>query len=179
MKLTYEELETKLEVTEAKLAETLNLLKIALERISVLEERLNKNSKNSSKPPSTDRKRNSFNDDKGPKKPRPGTHRELLSSDQIDHFHTCTLDSCPCCGSNQIVDQEQPLILQQVELPEVKAVTTQFTAQSIRARHVEKSLLVILGKKFIKIFSILNRDVLIFLRKEAIAVIMNKGSYFF
>jgi transposase len=119
MKLTYEEL-------EAKLAATENLLKLALERISVLEERINKNSKNSSKPPSTDRKGNSPDDDKGPKKSRPGINRGLLSSDQIDHFHTCTLECCPCCGSNQIVDQEQPLILQQVELPEVKAVTTQF-----------------------------------------------------
>lgn len=119
MKPTYEEL-------EAKLAETLNLLKLALDRIAVLEERINKNSKNSSKPPSTDRKGNSSNDDKGPKKPRPGINRELLSSDQIDHFHTCKLDSCPCCGSNQIIDQEQPLILQQVELPEVKAIATQF-----------------------------------------------------
>ncbi len=65
MKPMYEEL-------EAKLAETLNLLKLALERISILEERLNKNSNNSSKPPSTDRKGNSSNDDKGPKKRRPG-----------------------------------------------------------------------------------------------------------
>lgn len=119
MKPTYEEL-------EAKLAETLNLLKIALERISVLEERINKNSKNSSKPPSTDRKENSPSENKGPKKPRSGINRKLLSSDQIDHFHTCTLDSCPCCGSNQLIDQDRPLILQQVELPEVKAVATQF-----------------------------------------------------
>lgn len=126
MKPTYEELETKLFATEAKLAETLNLLKLALDRISVLEERLNKNSNNSSKPPSTDRKRNSSSENNGSKKRRPGVTRELLPPDQIDHFHICTLSYCPCCGSNQIVDQEQPLILQQVELPEVKAVTTQF-----------------------------------------------------
>jgi len=126
MKPTYEELEAKLLATEVRLAETLNLLKLALERISTLEERLNKNSNNSSKPPSTDCKRNSSNDDKSPKKQRAGIDRELLSSNQIDHFHTCMLNCCPCCGSNQIVDQEQPLILQQVELPEVKAVTTQF-----------------------------------------------------
>jgi transposase len=92
----------------------------------VLEERINKNSKNSSKPPSTDHKRNSAADDKGPKKPRSGINRKLLSSDQIDHFHACTLDSCPYCGSNQLIDQDRPLVLQQVELPEVKAVATQF-----------------------------------------------------
>lgn len=126
MKPSYEELETKLAATEAKLNETLNLLKIALERISELEERINKNSKNSSKPPSTDRKGSFSNDNKKSKKPRSGISREFLPPDQIDHFHTCTLDICPCCGSNQIVDQNQPLLLQQVELPQVKAVTTQF-----------------------------------------------------
>ena len=110
MKPTYEELETKLLATQTKLIETLSLLKQALERISVLEERLNKNSNNSSKPPSTDSKRNSSNDDKGAKKRRPGVNRKLLSADQIDYFHICTLNCCPCCGSNQIVDQEQSLI---------------------------------------------------------------------
>jgi hypothetical protein len=91
MNPTYEELEAKLLATEAKLAETLNLLKLALKRISVLEERLNKNSNNSSKPPSTDRKGNSSNDDKSPKKRRSGINRELLPPDQIDLFHTCTM----------------------------------------------------------------------------------------
>ncbi|CCB85476.1 unknown protein [Parachlamydia acanthamoebae UV-7] len=52
MKPTYEEL-------EAILVKTQNLLKLALDRITVLEEKLNKNSKNSSKPPSSDRKSNS------------------------------------------------------------------------------------------------------------------------
>ncbi|MCX8491249.1 MAG: IS66 family transposase, partial [Cyclobacteriaceae bacterium] len=52
--------------------------------------------------------------------------------DQIDHFHVCTLDCCPGCGSNDIVDQEQPLVLQQVELPEVKAFTTQFNCTKYR-----------------------------------------------
>lgn len=46
MKLSYEELEAKLQTTEAKLAETHRLLKLAIERIAALEERLNKNSKN-------------------------------------------------------------------------------------------------------------------------------------
>ncbi len=46
MKPTYEELENDLK-------ETQKLLKIALERIIKLEEQINKNSKNSSKPPSS------------------------------------------------------------------------------------------------------------------------------
>ena len=56
MKPTYEELEIRLNSTLEDLVKTQNLLKLALERIAVLEERLNKNSKNSSKPPSSDRK---------------------------------------------------------------------------------------------------------------------------
>lgn len=126
MKPTYQELEAKLSATETKLAETLQFLKLAIERIAVLEERLNKNSNNSSKPPSGDQKANSSDKSKKSKKYRPGISRALLSPDQIDHFHTCTLKSCPCCGSEEIVDQDQPLILQQVELPKVKAITTQF-----------------------------------------------------
>jgi len=68
MKPTYEELEAKLALTEANLAKALNLLNLALERIAVLEEQINKNSKNSSKPPSSDHKKNSSNKDKGSRK---------------------------------------------------------------------------------------------------------------
>lgn len=126
MKPTCEELEVKLASTEVKLASTEALLKLAFERIAKLEEQLNKNSKNSSKPPSSDQKGNAPPNDKQPKKPRPGINRALLPADQIDHFHTCKLESCPSCGSHQLIDQQLPLILQQVELPEVKAVATQF-----------------------------------------------------
>lgn len=126
MKPTYEELEFYLKNTQEALAKTQNLLKLALDLIAVLEERLNKNSNNSSKPPSGDRKGNSLDKAKEPKKRRPGICRSLLSPDQIDHFHNCKLESCPCCGSTQLIDQNQPLVLQQVELPEVKAIATQF-----------------------------------------------------
>ena len=66
MKPTYEQLEAELATTKTELAETKTqlstaeaklgkmegLLKLALERVAKLEEQLNKNSKNSSKPPS-------------------------------------------------------------------------------------------------------------------------------
>lgn len=126
MKPTYEEIELHLKNTLEVLTKTQNLLKLALERIAVLEERLNKNSKNSSKPPSSDLKGNSNDKDKEPKKPRPGVNRALLSPEQVDLFHICILENCPCCGSTQIIDQNQSLVLQQVELPEIKAIFTQF-----------------------------------------------------
>jgi len=50
MKPTYEELEAKVQRLE-------NLLKQALEKIAKLEEQLGRNSKNSSKPPFTDQKK--------------------------------------------------------------------------------------------------------------------------
>lgn len=126
MKPSYEELEIYLNKTQEQLNKTQNLLKLALERIANLEERLNKNSKNSSKPPSSDQKANSPDRPNKERKSRPGHNRNLLPKEKIDHFRICHLETCPCCGSKDLVDQKQPLILQQVELPEVKASTTQF-----------------------------------------------------
>ena len=72
MKPTYEDLEAELKLTKQELDQTnkelgqtkvelhkaLKLLKITLDKIAELEEKLNTNSKNSSKPPSTDNKGN-------------------------------------------------------------------------------------------------------------------------
>lgn len=132
MKPTYEELENLFYKTQQQLIKTQDLFKLALERIAILEERLNKNSKNSSKPPSNDRKGNSSNDPKMPRAPRQGISRRVLNPDQIDHFHICKLDKCPCCGSSELVDQGEPLVLQQVELPEAKAIATQFDCTKYR-----------------------------------------------
>ncbi len=73
MKPTYEELEN-------QLAKTQHILKLALERIAVLEERLNKNSKNSSKSPSSDRKGNTNGSSKGTRNSRVGVNRPLIPS---------------------------------------------------------------------------------------------------
>ena len=56
MKPTYEELEKNCQGYESAIAKLQNLLKLALDRIAELEERINKNSQNSSKPPSSDKK---------------------------------------------------------------------------------------------------------------------------
>ncbi len=107
IKPKYEELETKLVATEAKLAELQRLLKIAIDRITALEERVNKNSSNSSKPPSADRKPDSRGKN-GSRKHRSEGYK------------------CPCCGSGNLSAEGEPLVLQQVDLPEVKATVTQF-----------------------------------------------------
>lgn len=118
MKPTYEEL-------ESALAKMQHLLKLALDRIAELEERLNKNSKNSSKPPSSDRKSN--NDDKKNKerKSREGINRAPIPPEKVDQFIDCTLANCPDCESDQLI-KDGSECLQQIELPEVKAMVTQF-----------------------------------------------------
>ena len=58
MKPTYEQLEAELAETKKKLDKTTELLMLALEEIADLKEKLKLNSKNSSKPPSTDQKAN-------------------------------------------------------------------------------------------------------------------------
>jgi len=132
MKPTYEELEFRLKHTQDSLDATLqafvktqNLLKLALDRIAELEERLNKNSKNSSKPPSSDRKPNRDNQKDNEKKTRSGINRALIPPEKIDQFLDCCMDNCPDCGSDELSKYGSEC-LQQIELPEVKAIVTQF-----------------------------------------------------
>lgn len=122
MKPTYEELESALEKTQ-------NILKLALARIAELEERLNKNSKNSSKPPSGDPKSNTDPSPKKDRPPRKGINRTPIPPEKVDHFITCKLDECPDCGSSALLNDGKPEILQQIDLPEVKALVTEFSCQ--------------------------------------------------
>lgn len=119
MKPTYEEL-------ESAFAKTQHLLKLALDRIAELEERLNKNSKNSSKPPSSDRKPNSGDQKGNEKKSRSGINRALIPPEKVDQFLDCCMDNCPDCGSDELSKYGSVECLQQIELPEVKAIVSQF-----------------------------------------------------
>lgn len=141
MKPTYAELEldlyqTKSELSQAKaeLSQMHELLKTALKEIdrlaqevARLKEQINKNSKNSSKPPSTDQKENTNLDQ--PKKKRKGSIRKARVSyplEKIDHHVECALDNCPHCNSVFIQWNGDVEILQQAELPEVKAIITEY-----------------------------------------------------
>jgi len=131
VKPTYEELEAKLRDTEARLQRTEALLKAALEKIEQLEARINRNSSNSSKPPSTDQKANTA--DKGKKHPRTsraGKARPSFPPDKIDKQVQCTQENCPHCGSSQIhLNGQSSEVLQQAELPEIKATITEYLLQ--------------------------------------------------
>ena len=124
MKPTYEELEAKLQRTE-------ELLKLALEEIAKLKAQLNRNSSNSSKPPSTDQKANTTEkENKNPRASREGKARPSFPPDKIDKQVQCTQENCPHCGSSKIHLNGLPSeILQQAELPEIKATITEYLLQ--------------------------------------------------
>ncbi len=127
MKPNYEELESALANTRSALANTQELLKSALDRILELEERLNLDSKNSSKPPSSDQKGNTPPNGKKKRKERKGIARSNFPPDRIDKHMECTQDNCPHCGSSSIhLDKRAHEIVQQVELPEVRALVTEY-----------------------------------------------------
>jgi transposase len=120
MKPSYEQLEAKLHRTE-------ELLRIALEEIVKLKEQLNRNSKNSSKPPSTDQKANTDAvPSKKKRKGKKGKAKPLYSPERVNHHIECGLDNCPHCGSVYIQWNGDSEILQQAELPEVKAIVTEY-----------------------------------------------------
>ncbi len=113
---------------EQELIQTRLLLAKAIERIQELEDRLNLNSKNSSKPPSQDQKKSNESPRKGGAKPgHKGHHRQLLPPDQVDVFKECVQKNCPCCGSEKIEQlAEEAALWQQVEIPCKIAYVTQY-----------------------------------------------------
>ncbi len=92
-----------------------------------LKEQLNLNSKNSSKPPSSDKKDSSKIRKKNGAKPgHPGHFRTLFPLDQVDEHVVLKASSCPRCGSAVRATNEGPSIHQQVEIPEVCRRVTQY-----------------------------------------------------
>ena len=147
MKPTYQQLEDLCRGQAQRIKEMESLLKQALgrivvleEQVSVLTERLGKNSKNSSKPPSTDRKRNTRLNRNGKRKPREGKARPLLPLNQVNHHKICQLQECPECGSSDLLLKRKRLIQQQVELPEGNGITTQFDRHKYRCRSCKSSV---------------------------------------
>lgn len=93
-------------------------------RIAELEERLNLNSNNSSKPPSTDQKKDKQSPKGGARKGHKGYHRIRYPEDQISSKVTSPLAECSYCGCKNL-KKTAPCIFQQVELPEIKPLVTQ------------------------------------------------------
>lgn len=127
MKPTYEELENKLHRTEELLARALEEISKLHVEISKLKDQINRNSKNSSKPPSTDQKSNTPNNENTPRKSRVGKARIPFPQDRVDSHVQCSQENCPHCGSAGIKLSHRPSEKwQQAELPEVKAIVTEY-----------------------------------------------------
>lgn len=147
MKPSYEQLEQELHTTKQelrianeKIAKLEELLRQALNRIAELENQIGRNSKNSSKPPSTDQKSNTHNNLRLKKKrSHAGKSRAPYPPEQVDQHIACTRVNCPYCKSTQLqVLHEPPVVWQQVELPPVQAIVTQFECQRYRCTECDK-----------------------------------------
>jgi len=99
---------------------------MALEEIADLRENLKLNSKNSSKPPSTDQKANTSSKHRKERKPRKGIARSNYPPERVDRSVECTRENCPYCGSQSIENVGMPEAFQQAELPEVHAIITEY-----------------------------------------------------
>ena len=127
MCLSCKQLEEKLAKSEENLARAESLLQLALKRIVKLEEQINKNSKNSSKPPSTDQKSNTSKKEPKKRAHRKGFSRPLYPQDRVDHQVQCKRTFCPHCQANKLKRlKAEPFVWQQTELPEMRAIITQF-----------------------------------------------------
>lgn len=133
MEPTYEELkaeyaELKAEYAELKAenAELKALVKQLLERIADLESRFNKNSKNSSKSPSSDQKSNLPRIPRKETRPfHPGASRQLLPESMITSQTERRIDTCPRCRSEMFLTGEI-IKWQQIELPKIKPLVHQW-----------------------------------------------------
>jgi transposase len=104
------------------------------EKISKLEARLNANSSNSSKPPSTDPpwkkpKENSNSlgrSKKGAQQGHAGVARELLPVEEVNEVIQCRPSDRCLCGAIIVVDESDPERKQVFEIPQIKPHITEY-----------------------------------------------------
>jgi transposase len=113
------------------------LLKTALDRITELEAKINRNSRNSSKPPSTDQKSDTPKyEGKKSRRSHPGKSRTPYPQERVDRHVDCTLTNCPHCSSQDLFELlGESYSWQQVDLPPAQAIVTQFDCRKYFCRH--------------------------------------------
>ena len=139
MKPTYEELQAEnaaLRVENAVLkkevADLHALVTQLLDRIANLEAQLKTNSKNSSKPPSSDQKANLLPVQKKEKRPfHPGASRQLVPESEVTSHTERRINTCPRCRS-QMETTGKVVKCQQIELPEIKPLVHQWNLYECR-----------------------------------------------
>jgi hypothetical protein len=126
MKPTYDELFALVQVLSKQCFEYQQTIKRLEKRIADLESEVNKNSKNSSKPPSSDQKSNLPPKQKREKRPfHPGASRQLLPESMVTSQTERRVDICPKCRSSMALTGEV-IKWQQIELPEIKPLVHQW-----------------------------------------------------
>jgi transposase len=110
-------------------------------RIEELERQVNRNSRNSHKPPSSDgpgtfrggqlpqrdkrRKR-------GGQKGHEGHHRELLSSEQVQNLMDVCPSACEHCGATLVGTDPAPERQQKVDIPPIRAEVTEYRLHALK-----------------------------------------------
>lgn len=108
------------------------------QRLAELEERLNQNSGNSSKPPSTDRPQagkygqaEPSGRRRGGQKGHVGQGRKLKGPDQVQRVVISRPPACQACGALRLGEDAQPSRHQVTELPRVEPVTVEYQAHTL------------------------------------------------
>jgi transposase len=107
------------------------------EENSKLKERLGLNSENSSKPSSTDQKKNKQKPKGGAREGHPGSFRKLF--DQVDQRVTSTIEQCDHCGGKDLIERPSQ-VSQQVDIPDIKPLVTQIECHKYRCQTCGKYL---------------------------------------
>jgi len=139
MKPSYNELFETVRLLSAANFKLMEENKRLQKRVEELEEHLNRDSQNSSKPPSSDQKKNKQSPKGGARKGHTGHHRKLYSEDQISKRITSAITKCEHCGSKTL-EKKAPQIFQQVELPEIKPFVTQIELEKARCCECSRNL---------------------------------------
>jgi len=131
LSLRAEEQQKQIEAQQRQIEEQQNQIQAQKREIELLKEKLNTNSKNSSKPPSSDRFKNAGKKKKKSKRKQggqpghKGVFRELLPLSEVDDIVPCyPADRCDCGSRVKPTDKYRRH--QTHELPRVKATVTEY-----------------------------------------------------
>lgn len=145
---TYEELKAENAALRAELAEARKRIEELQQLVQKLQVQLNQNSRNSSKPPSSDPPWTSS----GPQRPstgrRPGgqpgheaKRRDLLPMEQVDEIVVLKPLKCKGCGHPLKGTDREPLRHQVTELPPLRSHTTEYQRHRVICPHCQTTTL--------------------------------------
>jgi transposase len=130
------QLEAQLAAKDAENAELREKLEYALARIAELEAKLNQNSSNSSRPPSSDppwankrraKPRSKGKRKRGAQKGHRGHRRALVPPEALRHTYDLHPEHCGSCGSTNLIDDgSEPLRHQVTDLPPIEPFTDEW-----------------------------------------------------